>query len=101
MAEVNEDSEDDCGVVGNKNPSYLLQSYKSFDILANHSTSYLSIWSCNRADIFGDKFVCFDEEKKRFGEFLGELKFWIHILHISRNEKQIMTKNSCHLHFKH
>ena len=63
MAEVNEDSEDDCGVVSNKNPSYLLQSYKSFDILTNHSTLYLSVWSCNRADISGDKFACFDEEK--------------------------------------
>lgn len=38
MAEVNEDSEDECGVVSNRNPLYLLQSYKSFDILANHST---------------------------------------------------------------
>ena len=57
MAEVNEDSEDECGVVSNRNPLYLLQSYKSFDILANHSTSYFSIWSCNRADIFGDKFA--------------------------------------------
>ena len=28
MAEVNEDSEDDCGVVSNKNPLYLLQCYK-------------------------------------------------------------------------
>ena len=85
MAKVNEDSEDDCGVVSNKNPSYLLQSYKSFDFLAHHTTLYLSIWSCNRADISGDKFACFDEEKKRFGKFFGELKFRIHILHISRN----------------
>ena len=70
MAEVNEDSEDDCGVVSNKNPSYLLQSYKSFDTLANHSTSHFSIWSCNKADIFGDKFACFDEEKEGLVSFL-------------------------------
>ena len=36
-----------------------------------------------------------------FGNFFGELKFRIHILHISRNEKQIVTKNSCRLQFKH
>ena len=71
MAEVNEDSEDECGVVSNRNPLYLLQSYKSFDILANHATSYFSIWSCNRADIFGDKFACFDEEKERLVSFLA------------------------------
>ena len=71
MAEVNEDSEDDCGVVSNKNPSYLLHSCKSFDILANHSTSYFSIWSCNGADIFGDKFACFYEEKEGLVSFLA------------------------------
>lgn len=70
MAEVNEVSEDDRGVVSNKNPSYVLQSYKSFDILASHSASYLSIWSCNRADIFGDKFAK-KEKEKRFGKFFG------------------------------
>ena len=33
-------------------------------ILANHSTSFLSIWPRDKADSFGRKFACFEDGDK-------------------------------------
>ena len=33
-------------------------------ILANHSTSFLSIWPRDKADSFGGKFACFEDGDK-------------------------------------
>ena len=60
-SKVNEYSKDEWGAVNN-NPSHLLSSFKTF-FLANHSTSYFLMRPSNKADIFGGKFACCEEEK--------------------------------------
>ena len=47
-------------------------SFKTF-FLANHSTSYFLMRPSNRADIFGGKFACFEEEENGFAIFLTSL----------------------------
>ena len=54
-------------VFDNGNPSCLPPSCQLFYILANHSTSYFSIWPRDGADSFEGKFACFEDEK--IGQF--------------------------------
>ena len=86
-SEVNGDFEDDWVLSTTTSlNSYLQPSCKSLLTFlrirtAPNCTSFLSIWSLDRADIFGSKFAYFDDEK-RFWKTYDENKFRIHIFYV-------------------